>query len=293
MANIDRKFQVLVNPTAGGGKAAKAAERVRDILEHRQVDFELVYTKDIVHAQEMASRAAQNGYVVVSLGGDGLFGAVAEAVSHVDGIAGLIPAGRGNDFARVAGVSKDLESACRSLLYSEVKEIDLGEANGKRFVGIASAGFDAVANQLANEVRWVKGNLAYAYGGIRTLVGWKPANFSVTADGIQWSFRGYSVSAANSKAYGGGMFLAPNAELTDGFFDLVTVREQSKLRFLTALPKVYKGTHIEMDAVTIKHARSVEVSADRPLKVYADGDQIAELPVELKTLPRALKVILP
>jgi diacylglycerol kinase family enzyme len=104
---------------------------------------------------------------------------------------------------------------------------------------------------------------------------------------------GYSVAAANSKAYGGGMFLAPDAELDDGRLDVVCVGEVGKLRYLANLPKVFKGRHVENEEVTVRRAAEVEISADRPFAVYADGDHLADLPATIRVLPRALHVIVP
>ena len=111
------------------------------------------------------------------------------------------------------------------LAAGHARRIDVGEANGKRFLGIVSAGFDSEANRLANETHFLRGNLVYAYAALRTLLGWKPARFTVRVDDERIRFTGYSVSVANSRAFGGGMYIAPNAELDDGEFDIVTVGE--------------------------------------------------------------------
>src|SRR5207248_3631641 len=142
-------------------------------------------------------------------------------------------------------------------------------------------GFDSFANRSANETRIVRGNLVYAYGAIRALIGWRPACFEVTFDdGRKHDVTGYSVGAANSKAYGGGMYVAPGAELDDGLLDIVTCADMPKRRFLTKmLPRVFKGTHVELPEVTVLRARTVAIDADRPFTMYADGDPIAELPV--------------
>jgi diacylglycerol kinase family enzyme len=174
-----------------------------------------------------------------------------------------------------------------------VRELDLGEAGTSPFIGIASCGFDSVANKIANETRLVRGNLVYTYGGLRALATWKPARFELRLDGTARSLTGYTVAVANSGAYGGGMMLAPNASLTDGMFDVVLIADGPRLRFLRDLPKVFKGTHVDSPSVEVLRAREVAVSADRPFTMYADGDPIAELPVTLRCLPAAVRVVLP
>jgi YegS/Rv2252/BmrU family lipid kinase len=203
----------------------------------------------------------------------------------------VIPGGRGNDFARVAGIPDDPVEAVACLEAGHVREIDVGEVNGGRFLCIASLGFDSDANRIANEAKLVRGNLVYAYAALRALAAWKPARFDLELDGRRSSVRGYSVAVANSKAYGGGMFIAPDAELDDGMLDVVTSGEVGKFRFLANLPKVFKGTHVNEPEVNVERAQTVRITADRPFSVYADGDPIADLPATVTVLPRALRVI--
>src|SRR5205807_4279055 len=124
-----------------------------------------------------------------------------------------------NDLARVLGIPLEPVAACQVLAAGGIRPIDLGEAGGRTFVGIASCGFDSDANRIANRARLIRGNLVYAYAALRTLATWKPATFTVTIDsGEPHTVVGCTVAAANSKAYGGGMFLAPDASLDDGMF---------------------------------------------------------------------------
>jgi diacylglycerol kinase family enzyme len=162
-------------------------------------------------------------------------------------------------------------------------------------VGIASCGFDSDANRIANEARLVRGNLVYVYGAIRALADWRPARFDLTLDGDRKHVvTGYSVGACNGKAYGGGMYAAPDAELDDGLLDVVTCADMPKWRFLTSvLPKLFDGSHVNLPEVTVLRAAEVTITADRPFTLYADGDPIAELPVTVRALPAAVKVIAP
>jgi diacylglycerol kinase family enzyme len=175
-----------------------------------------------------------------------------------------------------------------------VRSLDLGEADGNTFIGIASCGFDSEANRIANESRLIRGNLVYTYGALRALASWRPATFAVTVDGgAPRTITGYTIAAANSKAYGGGMMLAPDASLDDGLLDLVMVEHVSKARFLRLLPTVFKGEHVRQPAVHVQRARVVSIAADRPFTMYADGDPIAELPVTVRVLPSAVRVMVP
>jgi YegS/Rv2252/BmrU family lipid kinase len=286
---------LIVNPSAGGGRAGKALPSVQAALTALGLEHHVERTTSLEHARELARAAGAAGETALAFGGDGVIGAVASALRGGRGVLGVLPGGRGNDFARVLGIPLDPRSACRVLVDGVVKALDLGEVDGQTFIGIASCGFDSEANRIANETRLVRGNLVYAYGALRALIGWRPATFELTLDGERKHLvTGYSVGAANSKAYGGGMYAAPGAELDDGLLDIVTLAEMPKRRFLTSLmPKVFKGTHVDEPEVTVFRAAEVTIAADRPFEMYADGDPIAPLPVTVRALPGAVKVLVP
>ena len=288
-----RPLLLLVNPSAGGGRALKSLAAVERELDSRRLNFRVERTTSARHGVEGALRAAEQGEVPVVISGDGLIGAVGGALAGSETPLGIVPGGRGNDLARVLGVPEDPVAAVDLLAAGHVRQIDVGEANGRRFLCIASTGFDSEANRIANETRIVRGNLVYALAALRALVAWKPVRFTVRAGEERLRFTGYSVSAANSRAYGGGMFIAPDAELADGKLDVVMIGEGSKLHFLSNLPKVFKGTHLDNDEVRVIRAREVEVSASRPLAVYADGEHLTDLPATIRVLPQALGIIAP
>jgi len=235
-----------------------------------------------------------DGEIPVVMSGDGLIGQIGGALAETGHPMGIIPGGRGNDLARVLGIPKDPAEAVAVLAEHNVREIDVGVANERRFLCIASTGFDSECNRLANDTRFVKGNLVYAYSAFRTLASWKPATFTVRLDDrVPITFKGYSVAAANSRAFGGGMFVAPHAQLDDGLLDVITISDVSKLRYIRGLPKVFKGTHLNNEEVGEERARTVEISADRGFELYADGEHLTDLPAKLSTLERALRVIAP
>lgn len=289
-----RRHVVLVNPSAGGGTVRDMVTGAEEALRAAGVEHRLLYTESLEHARSEALAAAEGGEVPVVMSGDGLVGHIGGALAGGDAPLGILPCGRGNDLARVLGIPRgDLDAAAALLAAGTTRAIDVGEVNGRRFLGIASCGFDSDANRIANDARLVRGNLVYLYAALRALAGWKPARFSVTLDGERRGFTGYAVAAANSKAYGGGMFIAPDAELDDGLLDVVWTAQVSKLRFLANLPKVFSGSHVANDEVTVARASEVLIEADRPFAVYADGDHLADLPATVRVLPRALRVIAP
>lgn len=283
---------VIVNPSAGGGRARKVLARIEQELHTRDVKHAIRSTESLDHARSLAVEACGRGEICAAVGGDGLVGAVAAGVSAAGGTMAILPGGRGNDLARVLGVPTDPVKAVDVLLDGRETAIDLGEANGRSFCCIASCGYDSDANRIANATR-LPGSLAYLWAAIRALLAWKPARFTLVADGIRMEFSGYSVIAANSAAYGGGMFIAPHADLQDGMLDLVTIGAGSRLRFLLLLPLVFKGRHVETAQVDESRLTTLTIEADRPFTVYADGDPICELPATITVRPRAVKMMVP
>jgi YegS/Rv2252/BmrU family lipid kinase len=288
-----RRHLVLVNPSAGGGRARDLLARLEGSLRDNAIAHRLVMTTSVDHGVREARRAAMRGEAVVVMSGDGLIGQVGGALVGTGMPMGVIPGGRGNDLARVLGIPTDIPGAVALIARGATRQVDVGEVNGRRFLGIASCGFDSDVNRLANETRFVKGNLVYLYAALRALAAWHPARFEVMLDGAHHAFNGYAVAAANSRAYGGGMFLAPDAEIDDGMLDVVMTSEVSKLRCLANLPKVFSGRHVENEEVTVRRASEVEITADRPFAVYADGDHLADLPARISVLESALDVIAP
>jgi YegS/Rv2252/BmrU family lipid kinase len=289
----DRSHLLLVNPSAGGGRTADLVPHLETALRARGIEHRVVLTEDLEHGSRVARAAAGAGEIPVVISGDGLIGQVGGVLAGSGATMGMIPAGRGNDLARVLGIPLDLEGAIDVLAAGAIREIDVGEVNGRRFLGIASCGFDSDANRIANDAKWFRGNLVYAYAALRALAAWKPARFTLTIDGDRRQVRGYSVAAANSQAYGGGMFIAPDARLDDGLLDVVTTGEVGKLRFLAHLPQVFKGTHIANPEVAVHRGAEVRIEADRQFAVYADGDHLTDLPATVRILPRALRMIAP
>jgi YegS/Rv2252/BmrU family lipid kinase len=290
--SADRRLALVMNPAAAAGKARALLPQVDAELGALGVGYRVIEARDIAHASQAAGEAAVAGETVVAFGGDGLVGALAGALRK-GGLLGVLPAGRGNDFARELSIPRDIPAACRVLAQGIERTLDLGEANGKPFACIASAGYDSDANRIANDAKLIRGNLVYLYAAIRALIAWRPARFTVSTDGSEHIFEGYTVAVANTRFYGGGMRVAPAANPTDGLLEVVMVEDTPKLRYLRNLPKVFTAKHIELEGVRVAKASEVEISADRPFDVYADGDVLTSLPATVRVLPGALRVIVP
>jgi YegS/Rv2252/BmrU family lipid kinase len=290
---MDRAVRLIVNPSAGAGRAARLLPGVEMALRSHGIPFRVDRTTSIEHARELARGAREAGELAAAMGGDGLAGAVAGELQGSDAVMALLPGGRGNDLARKLGLGHDPVAAVDLLAAGKERRIDVGEAAGRVYVGILSAGFDSLVNEIANATRLPLGTLVYAYGALRALRSWTPANWEVVVDGAEHAFSGYAVAVANSGVFGGGMWLVPNAELDDGLLDVALTEHRPKTAYLRGLNKVFKGTHVHEPGFTLLRGREITFRADRPFVPYADGDPIAELPVTVRVLPQALRVIAP
>jgi YegS/Rv2252/BmrU family lipid kinase len=297
---------LIVNPAAGGGRAARIAPVAERALRGHGLDVRRVDTRDLGHARELATEAAGAGETVVALGGDGLIGAIADTLRHSpQALLGAIPGGRGNDLARVLGIPDDAQAAAGIIAAGHARPVDLGVVQAgdagesepaRAFVGIASAGFDSDANRIANDAPAWLGAFVYVYGALRALAAWRPALMEIELDppGERHTFSAFSIGACNSKAYGGGMLAAPDAMLDDGLLEVIVMESVGKLAFLTRiLPKVFKGTHVHEPCVHVFRARELTIGSDRPFTMYADGDPIAELPVRVRALAGAITMLVP
>ena len=250
-------------------------------------------TESPEHAAALALAAAKAGEEVVAFGGDGMVRIAAAAIHGTDAVLGILPGGRGNDFAAALGIPRNPLAACDVLLTGTVRSVDAGQVDGQLFVGIASIGLESEVTPIANRAPTVGGRAVYLAATLYGLARWQPARFEVQVDGDHCAFTGYMAAAANSGRFGGGMRLAPDARLDDGLLDLVMIEHVSRLHFIRATPKVFKGTHRSEPNVHMRKATSVRLDADRPFAVYADGDEVARTPAVVTTLPGALNVRTP
>jgi len=289
---MDRDLCLIVNPTAGAGRAEKLLGAVEAELRGMGLRFRVERTTSMEHARECSRAAAAAGEIVAAMGGDGLTGAVAGELRDGAGVLAVLPGGRGNDFARKLGIPADPVAAC-ALLGGAERRVDLADVGGRTYLGILSAGLDSDANRIANDNALPLGTAVYAYAALRALAAWKPARWTVKVDDLLREFDGYSVAVSNSGVYGSGMFLVPDARMDDGLLDVVLVEAVPKRRYLANLPRVFKGTHLEEPARHLLRGRSVSFHADRPFTAYADGDPIAELPATVDVVPGTLRVLAP
>ncbi|MCP2164278.1 diacylglycerol/lipid kinase family protein [Goodfellowiella coeruleoviolacea] len=288
-----RGFTALVNPISGTRRAALIWARLADLLRARGAVVRQVPTRSAAHATELAEQAAHRGDVVVAVGGDGLVRDAAAGVVAADGTLAIVPAGRGNDLARALRLPGDPAALAGLLLSGVGRRVDVLEVAGQVVVGNAYAGIDSVANHVINRRRWVPGPLLYRLAPARTLLTWRPVDYTVEVDGVRTGVRGHTVVVANSGVYGNGVRIVPTAVLDDGLLDVLTLGDSSRPALARALLRARTGGHLDGPRTRLRTGRVVTLSANRPLALYADGDHVADLPATIRVRPGALEVIAP
>lgn len=288
-----RPLLLVVNIAAGSGRAMHAVRRAAAVLDSARRPFRIVRSTSATHASELARQALESGEIPVAVGGDGQVASVATPLVGTGHPLGILPCGRGNDLARGLEIPREPEPAAELLQEGQTSSIDVGEANGALFLGIASVGFDSRANEIANQAHFLPGRTVYAWSALRALFGWKAVRFTVKRAGSVERVAAHTIAVANNCFYGGGMKMAPSASLSDGLLDLIIVRSVPRIRFLAEFPKVFAGRHVDGDRVTAEKVREVEIEAVNPLVLYADGDPLTELPARVRVVPQALDVITP
>jgi diacylglycerol kinase family enzyme len=253
---------------------------------------------------DLVKSAVERGDVVVSVGGDGMLSSIAGQVVSLGGTLGLVPAGRGNDFVRMLGLSADPVDVARVLLSgtptpTDLLALRLDGAPPRIVAGSVYAGVDAVAGEVVDKVRWLPSRLQYPYAAVHSLATYTPVAARVVVDGTAHDFRAATVVVANSAYYGSGMKIAPSASVDDGLLDVIVIEAATRRGLIRALPKVYDGSHVDLPEVHVLRGRSVEVSGRPGVPVGGDGEPLGHLPADpsspavVDLMPGALTLLLP
>ena len=301
---MTRSYTFLVNPASGGGAAPAAVVPVARALRDAGATVDVTYSPGPLAMGTLVASAVERGDVVVSVGGDGMLSSLAGLVSAAAGTLGVVPAGRGNDFARMLGLPSAPDEVAALLLAGEVRKIDLISlalpgASPRVVAGSVYAGVDARAGELVDRAHWLPRRTQYPYAALRALATYSPARFSVSVDGDEHSYDAANVVVANSAYYGSGMKIAPAAEVDDGLLDVVVIEAASRVALMRSLPKVYDGGHVDLAEVTVLTGRRIELRADasRPVPLGGDGEPLGSVPplggepAVVEVQPGALAVI--
>jgi diacylglycerol kinase (ATP) len=288
---------LLVNPTAGKGRAANVVAAVSGRLRESGANVSILIGRDATEALALGRKAVADGIdAVVALGGDGMASLALNAVAGTATPLGIVPAGTGNDLAKslqlplkdpvaAAGVVAD------RLAHGTGWAMDAVQVADKWFGCVLGAGFDSRVNDRANTMSWPRGRMRYNLAILAELGVFSPLPFTITLDGgAPWETEAMLVAVGNAKSYGAGMMVCPDADLTDGLVDITVLGPVSKLEFLKTFPKVFKGTHVGHPAVTMRRAKTVTIDAPG-VTAYADGEFVANLPVTCACVPGAVQIL--
>ncbi|HEY7053051.1 MAG TPA: diacylglycerol kinase [Mycobacterium sp.] len=294
------RVTLLTNPQSGHGNAPHATERAVAQFQRRGVDVVEIVGTDAEHALQLVNEAVAGGTdAMVIAGGDGVIALALQALARSDIPLGIIAAGTGNDHAREYALPRDdPEAAADVVADGWVQTVDLGHIRGedgaeKWFGTVMAAGFDSLVSDRANRMRWPHGRMRYNLAMLAELSKLRLLPFRLVFDGGEEVVTDLTMAAfGNTKSYGGGMLVCPNADPTDGLLDITMVHSDSRTKLVRLFPSVFKGTHVDLDTVTTKRAKTVVVESPG-INAYADGDFAMPLPVEVSAVSAALKILRP
>lgn len=292
-------MKIILNPTAGRGKAGQLWGTVQRLLEDAGLDFEMTLTGEIGHAVELARSARAEGHRrVVAMGGDGTVqevvqGLVDAAGNNVAGTLGIIPVGSGNDFAKMVDLPPDPVIAVQRLASGGIRRVDVGRTGSRIFTNGIGIGFDALVAVESRKIRRLTGLPLYLLAVLRTLaLSYSTPAVHMALDDQAMSQAVTMIAIANGRCYGGGFWVAPQADASDGMLDVVFADSMDRIAILRLLPHVMRGTHLDKKPIHVYRARRVVVEADAPLFMHADGELWPPARrVEIELLPAKLQVI--
>lgn len=293
------RVTVLTNPASGHGSASHAAERAIAQLHRRGVDVVAIAGRDAEHARQLVEGALERGMdALVVVGGDGIISLALQVLARTDIPLGIVPAGTGNDHAREFRIpTKDPEAAADVVVDGVVETIDLGRIVGadgtdKWFGTVMAAGFDSLVTDRTNRMRWPHGRMRYNLAMVAEISKLRLLPFRLSFDGAELVTDLTLAAFGNTRSYGGGMRICPGADPTDGLLDATMVASASRTRLIRLFPTVFKGTHVNLDEVSTRRARTITVESPG-INAYADGEYVCPLPVEVSAVPAALRILRP
>ena len=294
------RVTLLTNPMAGHGNAPHAAERAIARFQERGIDVTAIVGRDPAHAHELVEDAvAQGTDAFVVVGGDGVISLALQTLAQNIIPLGIVPAGTGNDHAREYGIPVgDPAAAVDVIIAGHTETIDLGLIRGADgaetwFGTVAATGFDSLVSDRVNRMRWPHGRMRYNLAIVAELSKLRLLPFRLVFDGEREIVTDLTLAAfGNTRSYGGGMLICPNADHADGLLDITMMQSGSRTKLMRLFPTVFKGTHVDLDEVRTERARTVTVES-AGINAYADGEYACPLPVEISAVPGALKILRP
>lgn len=288
---------LLVNPTSGRGRGARAAGPAADALRTAGLTVRTVVGTDAADSLDQARKAVDGGTAaLVAVGGDGMLSLALQAVAGTDTPLGVVAAGTCNDFARVSGLPVRDPAAAATVVAEALREgrtrpVDLGRIGEHWFATVMATGFDSRVNDRGNRMSWPRGRFRYDMAMLAELAALSPIRYRVQFDdGPERELEATLIAVGNGSSYGGGMRMCAGAEMDDGLFEICVVSPCTRRTLLRVFPHVYNGTHVRHRVVTMHRAARVRLAAEG-ITAYADGERVGTLPVDARTVPGALRLL--
>lgn len=280
----------VINPTAGNGLAKKVGLQVIAQLKEIGQVFSFSYTEGIGHATELAQKAAEKGIeTVVAVGGDGTVCETARGLLGTDTALGIVPAGTGNDVARMLKRPRKPMEAVQFILSHPARRLDVGRINDRVFLNVCGTGFDvSVLDYSLKAKKYVRGMLPYLWGVICTIFTYRPVEAMLEVDGGEPTAHAVLLLAvANGRYVGGGMDIAPASSPNDGLLDLITVDHMPRWKMPFQLPKLLTGKIMQIPGVEQIRCLRVKIQANG-LRLNLDGEIVSVEDATFSILPDAL-----
>ncbi|MFF4321466.1 diacylglycerol kinase [Streptomyces sp. NPDC001568] len=291
------EITLFVNPTAGRGRGARAAQPAASALRAAGHVVRTVVGTDAADALFRLRAAVRGGTgAVIAVGGDGMVSLALQALAGTDVPLGVVAAGTGNDFARALDLpvrepARAARQAAEALKEGRIRDVDLGRARGGWFGTVLCSGFDSRVNDRGNRIRLPLGRFRYDLAIALELAAFRPVPYRITLDdGPPIETEAALVAVGNGSSYGGGMRICADALPDDGLFDVIVVGDCDRRTLLRVFPQVYKGTHLDHPKVSVHRAAKVTLEA-AGLGAYADGEPLGPLPVSAECVPGALRLL--
>lgn len=283
--------RLILNPTAGNGKAQRLFAAIAPYLKGEDVD--VVRTTHPGHATELAREVSEREDItVISLGGDGTHHEVLNGLMPAGKpVFAVLPAGTGNDFVRLLSYPKLPHDMLETALRGAKRRIDIGQVNGEYFLTVSGVGFDAeVAGWVNQHEKHGNGTWIFVRAILRHLIHYQSADMAIHVSDAVRSEKTFLLAVGNGPYYAGGMRICPSAEADDGLFHVVWVRDLPRLSVLPLLVRVFRGTHVDHRAVQSFETAQLSVDGPAHMLVHADGEIVGHLPVTFTIHPRAIRV---
>ena len=296
---------VIVNPASGGGAGARDWAQAASALTAHFGPFERRFTEAPGHATEIAREEAESGRrFLLTFGGDGTISETARGIL-VAGAAGsqcelgVLPHGTGGDFIRSLSMPTRLADAARALKGGKTISIDVGQvtfADGSEWSFVNSASFGLSGEVAYRANRSKKSGISYARHTVSAALQYDFPEVQLTRNETLHRVRITSVSVHNGRFFGGGMKMAPAADLTDGKLQLILIKKMSILKLLGSAPLMYWGAHLgvsELEHGSVVSLEATPTDARQVLRVEVDGESPGQLPARFDVRPRALRIRIP